>query len=497
MRTVTSAGCLATLVLLQGCTSLNAVRVDDGKMQLEGAPYNLTFTQYDLTVKRRLTSCFEEMDDPVKPGEKKKVPNMKVTTTVEATRKEARDPSREYVIDFAALRSFFKTTDIAVEYYDNGALKSVNASVTDKTGEFLKSSFTAAAKVAMLGTGIGAVEAPPDACFPKVNDKVLESKATEDRLEEKTAALKRQTEQLEKLQAVAVALGPTRSAAERREFAEQVKVLYLAKAEVDKEQKALAVLLDELTFTSKVTWPLSGSVFAERIVAPLVAENIEKWGSIGEKTKVDKVLEAETSVYVRLVSDSPSAKHVLCADQECEKYKPVEALTGLKYRLAMPGTLKACSNESCVGPKVVLFKDAGMFSQLGPIMSLPLRNYPFMTQTVVLTMNEAGQPTKLGYKSEANAEKAMDVLNTFVDEYGKVRQAKKPKSEEDLVKEETALLEAKAKLKAAKAALEPSPTEGQTSATEALKADTALLEAELAKLKAQAALDEAKKQGKP
>jgi hypothetical protein len=159
----------------------------------------------------------------------------------------------------------------------------------------------------------------------------------------------------------------------------------------------------------------------------------------------------------------------------------------------MPGTLRACSNSSCTGEDVELFSDTGMFSQLGPIMTLPLRNYPFMTQTVVLTMNEAGQPTKIGYKSEAGAEKAMDAANTFVDEFGKVRQAKKPKSELDLIKEETALLEAKAKLAAAKTALYPNPNVSQATATAALKADTALLEAELAKLKAQAALDEARK----
>ena len=138
-----------------------------------------------------------------------------------------------------------------------------------------------------------------------------------------------------------------------------------------------------------------------------------------------------------------------------------------------------------------------MFSQLGPIMTLPLKNYPFMTQTVVLAMNEAGQPTKLGYKSEAGAEKAMDAVNTFVDEYGKLRQVRKPKSELDLVKDETALLEAKAKLAAAKTALEPNLNAAPAMATATLTADTALLQAELAKLKAQAALDEAKKQGGP
>lgn len=492
MRKHVVGGCIAAVGLLQGCTHLNAVRVESGVMKTEGVPYNLTFTQYEFVVKRRLTSCFDNADDPAK-----KTPNMKITTTVEATRKEARDPSQEYVIDFAALRSFFKTTDVAVEYYDNGALKSVNSTVTDKTGEFLKSAFTATAKVAMLGTSVGAPGVAPPACTDDALKDTANAVQSEKDIATKTAALKRQTEQLEKLQSVAVALGPTRNTEERREFADQVKALYKAKEEVEKEQKVLANLLDKLTFTSKVTWPKDGATFSDKLVLPLTQKDIEeikKWGSLSDEGVAK--LKTDTGVWVLISTNSPSARHVVCGNVQCSNVTPSADATGLKYRLAMLGTLQACSNESCTGD-AELFNDTGMFSQLGPIMTLPLRNYPFVNQTIVLTMNEAGQPTKIGYKSEGGAEKAVDTANTFVDEYGKVRQAKKPKSELDLVNEETALLEAKAKLAAAKTALEQKPNEAQTKAAEALKADTALLEAELAKRKAQALLEETNKRGTP
>lgn len=493
MRTHVVGSCLAALGLLQGCTTLNAVKVDSGVMKAEGAPYNLTFTQYELTVKRRLTSCFDTEDNPADPKNPKKTANMKVTTTVEATRKEARDPTQEYVIDYAALRSFFKTTDIAVEYYDNGALKTVNATVTDKTGEFLKSTFTAVAKIAVLGTGTGGDA--PKACTDEVSGMVTQAVQAEKAVTAKTAALTRQTELLEKLQTVAVALGPTRNAVERREFADQVRALYKAKEDLEKDQKALADLLKKLTFTSKVTWPKDGATFSAQVVEPLTRDDVKKWGTISDEGIAR--LKTETGVWVLISTDSPSAKHVVCSGVQCSTQTPAEVTAGLKYRLAMPGMLQACTNASCAGDDVELFNDTGMFSQLGPIMTLPLKNYPFMAQTVVLTMNEAGQPTKLGYKSEAGADKAMDTLNTFVDEYGKVRQAKRPKSELDLVKDETALLEAKAKLAAAKTALDPNPNAAQATATAALTADTALLQAELAKLKAQAALDDAKKQDGP
>lgn len=486
MKAYALRGCVAALLSLQGCTSLNAVRVTDGVMKAEGAPYFLTFTQYDITVKRRLTSCFDDSKDTPP----KKVPNMTVTTTVEAKRKEARDPAREYVIDFAALRSFFKTTDVAVEYYETGSLKSVNATVTDKTAEFLTSTFTAVAKAVALGTGVGGAVAP-DACKPEIAKAVVAAKEAEGRLAAKTAEIARQTEQLEKLQTVAVALGPTRNATERREFADQVKAVFALKAEVDREQKELSKLINVLTVTTSVTWPKDGWTFSGRIVEPLPVDIIDRWGSLGEG--LQEKLQAGTGVWAVIGTDSPSAHHVVCKGDSCERKQPVKELPGLKYRMAMPGTLRACSNATCTGKEVELYKDVGLFSQLGPVMTLPLRNLPFMAQTIVLTMNEAGQPTKIGYKSEAGAAKAMDAVNTFVDEYGKVRESKKPKSELDLVKEETALLEARTKLIAAKAALDPKPNVEQSTATEALKADTALLEAELAKLKAQAALDEARK----
>lgn len=493
MRRPIFGTCLAALGLLHGCTHLDAVKVDSGVMKVEGAPYNLTFTQYELTVKRRLTSCFDVEDNPADPKNPKKTANMKVTTTVEATRKEARDPSQEYVIDYAALRSFFKTTDVAVEYYDNGALKSVNATVTDKTGEFLKSTFSAAAKIALLGTGTAGEAAK--ACKDEVDAMVTQAAQSEKDVTAKTAVLTKQTELLEQLQAVAVALGPTRNAAERREFADQVKALYKAKQDLEKDQKVLADLLKKLTFTSKVSWPKDGATFSGQLVQPLTSDDVKKWGTVSDEGIAR--LKTETGVWVLISTESPSAQHVVCSGMRCASQTPAAVATGLKYRVAMPGTLQACSNQSCTGDDAELLSDHGMFSQLGPIMTLPLKNYPFMTQTVVLAMNEAGQPTKLGYKSEAGAEKAMDAVNTFVDEYGKLRQVRKPKSELDLVKDETALLEAKAKLAAAKTALEPNLNAAPAMATATLTADTALLQAELAKLKAQAALDEAKKQGGP
>lgn len=467
-----------TVALSQGCTNLNAVRVSDGVMPAEGAPYNLTFTQYDVTVKHRLAACFNAKNEP----------DMQIVTTVEATRKESADPSREYVIDFAALRSFFKTTDVAIEYHDNGALKSVNATVQDKTGEFLKSTFSSAAKLALLGVGTAGLNAK--ACKEEIAALVKSRDGAQADVAQKTAALTRQSERLDRMVSVAAALGPTRSNAERQAMANEVKALYEAKANLDAVQQTLADAVKATTLITKMTWPRDGSTFSGQLAKPLTSQDIKQWGTVADKGLPK--LASETGVWAMISSDSPSARHVVCQGTACTDAQDVQ---GLKYRRAMAGTFRACSTADCTGDGSVIFTDAGLFSQLGPVMTLPLRNWPFMTQTVVLTMNDAGQPTKVGYKSEGGADKAMDVVGTFVDELGKVRQARKPKTELDLITEETALLEAKAKLAVAKSTLVPNPNADQAAATAALNADTALLEAEIAKRKAQEVLDGLRKQG--
>ena len=138
--------------------------------------------------------------------------------------------------------------------------------------------------------------------------------------------------------------------------------------------------------------------------------------------------------------------------------------------------------------------DAGLVSQLGPVFALPLKNYPFMNQTIEATFNDAGQPTRLGFKSDAAADKAAGAFGSLVDEAVKIREARKPKSEVEKLKEETELLKAKADLAAAKKALEPPKFGTQSDAAAAFTADTTVLQAELAKLQAEAALAAARAQ---
>lgn len=158
--------------MLAGCaTELRSVRLTEAavaanQVPLLGAPYNLTFTHFEIRVNRTLTACT--------PGAKE--PQVEVAVAATAKPVEARDTMREYIIDFGALRAFFKTSGVSVEYHANGALKSVNAKVADETGPALASVLAVAGKVAIAGA---AGVAPMVFSLPldrkKCSDKVMKA----------------------------------------------------------------------------------------------------------------------------------------------------------------------------------------------------------------------------------------------------------------------------------------------------------------------------------
>lgn len=77
---------------------------------------------------------------------------MKIAVAAEVTSKNVRDPKHHYVIDFASLQSAFKKSDLTIEYYDSGALKSINTSAEDRTGEVISSVVTSLGKI--VGAGV-------------------------------------------------------------------------------------------------------------------------------------------------------------------------------------------------------------------------------------------------------------------------------------------------------------------------------------------------------
>jgi hypothetical protein len=469
------------LAFFAGCaTELRTVRVTEPEqIPPAGAPYNLTFTQYEITITRRLSGCSGDL-----------------TATVEATaiNKEVRDPSREYVIDFAALRSFFKTSNIAVEYHPNGALKSVNASAEDKSATVASSVIKSFATIA----GMRSTEAAPmtEIVPSKCSDAALAALANipkqEGEVAEKTKDLERVTADLERLTAIGAAMGKAWGTKERNELASQINLLYKARLDLSTATEALKKSLGVITVTTKVLWPTTGETRDAQapIVGGLSRKDIEGWGIPSEPNM--EAITLGTAVWPRLRAITPIGGRPPCMGNMCKD----DEVSGLKYRMQVPGELLLCTKKSCEGTSTIAAA-TGPVSQLGPVLALPLKNYPFMKQSIEATFDEAGQPTKLGYKDEAAAAEGIaGVFGTLVDEVAKVREARKPKTELEKLKEETELLKAKQELAAAKKALDPPKFGTQAEAVAAFTADTSVLQAELAKLQAEAALAAAQAQAK-
>lgn len=483
IRMVANVGLITLAAMLAGCTThLDAVRVRSGApIPAAGAPYNLSFTQYDVTITRRVAACQARNADGVTEGA------LVIAMDAQIKRKEARDPSRHYVIDMDSLQAGWKITNVEVEYHENGTLKSINAAAEDRTAQILVSTVASLGKLVTAFAGVAGVEAT--GCTDNTQatlNAVEEGKA---RIKAKAAQLAGLTRDLEGMTAIATAMGEAWGENERKQFAEQLKAVHAAKTELTTEQEGLTDLLAKISNVTKFTWPLNGTTFVSptdtSLVPDLSVKLIREWGAPEDPSKA----QANSRVYARIESTSPIGTTATCEDG-CDE----DAIPGLKYRMPAAGKLLICSAPTCDPDKEqVVAVEEGMISQLGPVFTLPLRSAIFSKKTLIATFNDAGQPTKIGVKGETAAGEAAatsfgQLTDTFIAARGKL-----VPSELDRIKAETEMLKAQADLAAAKKALQPPAHEDATTATAAFAADNALLQAQLVNLQARAALDAALK----
>jgi hypothetical protein len=112
----------ASLLLTGACTtslSTQPVETAAGPV-VEGTQYSLPVLQYSITVRRMLTGCATLPDGDLQP---------EFTTSVEPSAKHV--AGEQFVVDPKALAGFMKTSAFEMETYDNGTIKSINASATD------------------------------------------------------------------------------------------------------------------------------------------------------------------------------------------------------------------------------------------------------------------------------------------------------------------------------------------------------------------------------
>jgi hypothetical protein len=144
MRRLFSATALLSL-LLSGCTTqLRSFRAGSESQSNAdvGIPYRLAASEFVFSVTHQLDSCDQ--------GEPKIATELAFSTEPVG--------GELFYIPYEKLSSAFKTSDITVERYANGTLKSINASVTDKGPEVIASVGKTAFNIASLVSGVGIIK---------------------------------------------------------------------------------------------------------------------------------------------------------------------------------------------------------------------------------------------------------------------------------------------------------------------------------------------------
>lgn len=487
------------LLALGGCTTqLKSVHLrQDAVAPQAGVPYNLTYTQFEITLERSITAC-PGVDDSKE---------VEVGADFAYSSVDARDPDHEYALDMNSLRSFFKTTEIMVAYHANGALASINAKAKDETAAFVSATAGTLGKILVASAGaptltpaftpLGGTPGlkPSLDCSEKTRQALTALPKLTENLAQASQALNDATADLASLTRLAEASGSGKRGNWQAELTAALRAMQTRRADLRAAQTAVDNARKQLSFKPmKVKWPTgSHARFTDQAVFRRLGRKDDSTGAQLTGEAFD-TLSGNRAYWLTLERQTKGWTSSPQPDADAPT-----VVEGIRYRKAMPGRLAVHPCASVDESKMQRCAATNMsplqpITQLGPIFTLPLKNYPFMAQSISAEFNEAGQPVKLGYFSEATSGKLAGVLDGVADQWLKVKEAKKPKSELDDVNEQLALLTAQNKLAAAQKE-QAGALDTDLQATSAAKAKAALAEAQLAQLKAEKALLEFSKQG--
>jgi len=313
--------------LVCGCTSVKTlpdVHRSARNQALTGMPYSLPMRQFGLQITRTLTQCDD--DTATTPADRIIKFDVKVVADPQLV------PGERYRVDYAALSSWVKTSDFAIDTYPAGTLKSINISADDKSDQVIKAVVKTGLTVASVGLGVpfpglnvpslnylkSGNEDEPEAqkvavrCTSETRTALGAVASTKTTLKTETEALEEKNRQVEALALVGAITDQQKEAlikllAEQRS---QVKTL-------EKARKAYSDALDAVSAMETRFWPTDfgkGGVSAEAIdigdaervklgklfnVFPVPADTVET-SCVGKNVTVASCIEPELTLHARL-----------------------------------------------------------------------------------------------------------------------------------------------------------------------------------------------------
>lgn len=507
--------------LAPACSTTLTVSRFSGGSPAEGIVYFLPCAQFDITLTRELIKCdpvrrtviisetLSDEESKERSGRKARVNgleygavNVLVNTLATVTPRYIADPKHSYVIKYHTLNSPLKKTDIQVDLYGNGTLKTVNATIEDRSKEVIT-------QVVKGITSIAMVTLPPARLvFPKLLEirsgvEVTPLSLCTERISTALQRVERLRQEIRKVEAMVAESKDTTVRKEsegelqrlQREMSDARKPL----THVQHYTLTLAFSYEKPTFTvdrlaleppTALRWfeqsavkELSGKLTRgglEKIIKT-EKDRFKQWGL--EQGKL-KILDPESpSFYAEFPLKGkidPSGRYPVALDVFAnglvEHRGPNHQSTtgelkegdrretpfpqGLVYRQPVEGDLMMCHEQSClsetgkpqVPPETRLFSKSFLIPQAGILGNLPLHNGMFDRNTIMATFSEFGTLISLKYTTEAEAEKASASFAETVEALTKIR-LETIKTETERLEAETKRLEAIKKREEAEKAL--------------------------------------------
>ncbi|RRW33737.1 hypothetical protein EGJ44_14855 [Ectopseudomonas oleovorans] len=433
--------CLGSIVFAAGCQTHLGVKPDGegdyinkGDKARIGVEYGLPMVQFNLSVTRTLVKCQDENN----------------RTDIRFSTKVAAEPhyvvGERFVVDYESLSSWSKITGLDLQTYDNGTLKSINASAEDQSAAIIGDVVKVGIGVASLVSGVplgpmGMLPTPGEwSCSQQTKDKLDEITITKDALEKTTKELVQVTNTVTRLESLAIlnALSGGDKTALAQAKVQQSKLT----KQVAAVDKALASLLAYVSVKEERIWPEKvGSTQLNADPLPENAKflkdlfentpsNTETQGAEGGAATTQALQKNEPGqaaqpgkeeaggkkdVFLEKLMTSFQLRGELMPLLKTSEQSPGstsypdpknDKRTGLYYRTPIPAQLLICrvvSSQGCIVdddfPKA--FRVNVMAPQLAPLRVLPLTNGMFQNNALSATFRENGSLATFKYEDKA------------------------------------------------------------------------------------------------
>jgi len=431
---------------LAGCTTtLQTARYEpDITPDTAGPGYYLPRQTVSVEVVYQLEYCPIDGDDSdTEEYRIRKVASMRIRNGV--------DGAEHYRLDYPALSSGLKTTDVKLETYANGTIKSIGATVDDRTAEVVGSVMQIAAKVVTTAL-TGTLAEGQIGCLETVKTQLNELK----KLRAKLKDPEQLTDEEERAAAVDALNRLEAFFTIRRTFSFTPTRGDGGLARVDSFKSA------EEVFTKWFDGPLSQDAGFKALTRTTVCvlPGITRHFTPEEATEPQKV---EQKI--------DGSDQTVC-DKAIRLAPPVEIPTengvipGVVYRDPAGVTLVACNNYCVGGSRVIIGATRGYVSQLGVYRLLQLSSSGFQDRNLAATFTEGGRLSAFNYGSAAALDSFASTAAAAVTSTTQALEAVRDR-EINEIKRETELLEAKASRIDAQTKLD-----GLLTPTESIEQDT-------------------------